>query len=553
MNSYMLIGLFTLTFVGQRALGFPAGGCAGGGIAADGHAAVDETAAGELEDGGFALQIGEEIVVPDFPISIETGLAYDFQIVSTTTDKTFGGALVRLQTDAHLSLNPGEGGNVHSAEVCVPPVVGSMHTDSSQKASFVGSWELLSEGSLNVDVMVLEENSAVGSTYWHGTYFLEVVDVLPDVPIGTSRLLQFNSSSSPAGSFATPSPSGFFTFAPTSATFPLPQPTAPVSAPPPPPPTPPTPPAPSPVTQPTPGTVVQETFDGVLLVFSGVREMGLGEISDFELITKDWFETFYLEFRNDANSTVAEDMQTFIRVTDQVVSVGQDGDLLMNEVTYQQEIVCTTQFNNFPPMTFITFPFSQAQANQEYADLLKSQIAAFEDLQSPIPTPQFTESDDGGNIGVIVGSVVGVGVFIAILVVAILIWRKKKSAVVGKENTAQPDAGGEIHSNTQPNAAAAENPSDIVAEEVPPSTILADAVLIEEDIQVPPAGADQRLPGFKDQARSVGKPPQDPQPLTDNQGLPQFKDQVRYVSQPRDQQPHTEARAPRARQVGLDP
>jgi len=507
MNSYILIGLITLTLVGQRALCFSAGtgGCPGdGGMASGGHAM------GELEDGGFALEIGEEIVVPDIPITIETGFAYDFQIISST-DKTLGRALIRLQTDAYLSLFPGESGDVRTTEACVPLIVDSMHTDTSQKTSFVGSCELLSEGSLSVNVVVLEESSFIGSTYWHSTYFFEVVDVLPDVPIGTSRLLQFPVSSPPSMSSA---PS--FSAAPSSFL----------------------PPAPSPATPPTSGTVVQETFDGVLLVFRGVRKMSLGEIQDFELITKNWFETFYFVPPNDFSTLDAEDMQTTIRVTDQVVSVGQDGDLLINEVTYQQEIVYTTEMNIIPPMDYITLPFLDNSANQEYADLLKSQIAAFEDVQSPIPTPQFTssESDDGGNVGVIVGSVVGIAVCIAILVVAILIWKKKKSTVVGRENTAQRNAGQEIRSNVQPNAATVENPPDIVAEEVPPSTVLADAVLIEEDIQVPLTGGDQGLPRFKDQARDVAKPSQD------HVGNP-----------PQDRQPHTKARAPRARHVGLDP
>ena len=315
----------------------------------------------------------------------------------------------------------------------------------------------------------------------------------------------------------------------------------------------------APRTNPTADTLVEETFSDVSLSFNGVSKMSGPETELFERLTKEWYESFFDERLGRVLQALmldARNMQTTIEVSNQNVSLSEDASALVNKITYKQTIAYTAESNNVDAKDYITLPFKDFDANTEYGEMLKSQLVAFQGVQSPLPIPQFGtitdasgDENDGesGSIAVIVGASIGGAVFLAIAAfVGIRVKKRKDNAgesrVVQHSNTP-------VDSQEQTSAQRSQGQSlasasglivyDGQGEAMAPHTFAAQAVLLESDnpstlqkdtteVQTPSAGSLEPAPPLQDMDTPM------PEPMavsTPSDGYPvQFKDQTRSAT-----------------------
>ena len=153
---------------------------------------------------------------------------------------------------------------------------------------------------------------------------------------------------------------------------------------------------------------------------------------------------------------------------------------------------------------------------------MKSELDAFQDLQSPLPIPQFeTSTDDGGDendgkgnaIGVIVGASIGGAVFLAI-VVFVGIRVKQRNEHAGESVRAVQQSNNPVESRDQTSALRVSSPVESQGQSLPsaagvivydgqgealaPRTEAAQAVVLASDNSTT---LRELLPKFKDQVQ----------------------------------------------------
>lgn len=177
---FRLFALFTL-YVARTAKSFPngAGGCAGD-MAAVGGYHLDKSnnrtvSTNTLAAGGVDVRIGDVLLDPNAVADFATG--QNHTVTVETTQFPIRGTLIRLQApegiDTTAALTPGM--LMQAAKACVPsfPVVGTTHTDSSDKTALMSTIRFDDAAkSVILDVTVVFINGPAGSVYLYSRYLV---------------------------------------------------------------------------------------------------------------------------------------------------------------------------------------------------------------------------------------------------------------------------------------------------------------------------------------------------------------------------------------------
>jgi len=205
------------------------------------------------------------------------------------------------------------------------------------------------------------------------------------------------------------------------------------------------------------GSPMQKEFLGITLEFVRVRKLTGKEIEKFEALMEDWFEGFFRErsgpqrkIQGDSAPVAVRDMATNITVTDQDLVAGDaaEGRLYdVNTITYDQTIEYLALENALRPKQYIELPFLNLDENEEFGDMLSSNISAFRFVHTPISVPELREDrDEGGTAtGAIVGIAVGAAAALGIVAgLSTMKWKKKKQ----EENSTEATIESNIRSST---------------------------------------------------------------------------------------------------------
>lgn len=112
--------------------------------------------------------------------------------------------------------------------------------------------------------------------------------------------------------------------------------------------------------------MVQETCSDVSLSLNGVSTMSGLATETFERLTKEWYESFFIER---SGRSFARNMQTTIDVAKTNVYYSEDDSSLVNTITYKQTIVYMAESNNKEANHCISLPFKDINATTEYGEI----------------------------------------------------------------------------------------------------------------------------------------------------------------------------------------
>ena len=187
-------------------------------------------------------------------------------------------------------------------------------------------------------------------------------------------------------------------------------------------------PNPTPGTSPTTnGTAVNVRVEDISIEFVGVERLGLQETVEFESISKGWFEKF---FDSQRDSVGAHDLITSFQVRDQaVVLTNEEEKRSVNTIFYDQTVSYVAQSHALKPEEYIRQPFSNSDANAEYAALLAEGIPAFSNVETPIALPQVPSGDGDDKISTALVAGIAVAAVVVLIVAGLVTkryWTKPK-------------------------------------------------------------------------------------------------------------------------------
>ncbi len=178
--------IFTTFLLLSSVVAYPngAGSCPGGVTAVGGsHLNASTVVNGTLEEGGFTVDIGGNILVPG---NVTNFTADDFHLVFLTgTTDYFKGFLLRLEwlngsgrESTVFALSPDEFGlnDTQIEETCIANNVGGItHTASDDKFSTYGFLSVAELGDLALDVTVVVASNTTLSTFYYSRYVISAV------------------------------------------------------------------------------------------------------------------------------------------------------------------------------------------------------------------------------------------------------------------------------------------------------------------------------------------------------------------------------------------
>jgi hypothetical protein len=225
-----LIAVSLLLFSAFERLGVDAfrtgaGGCDGG-MAAVGGLHLDNSNGREvmestLSEGAISVSINGQILSTTTQTDLPIGR--DLVLSVNADDIPYKGVLVRLEAPSGVATGGAlvPDANTQNAIICMSPVVGITHTDSSEKSMATGTIRF-DEEVLNValDVTVVFENSAV-SAYVYSRLLVN----FRATPIGTPTTTPFAPSTPPVAPIPIASPTNLPTSSPPVAPSPITSPT----------------------------------------------------------------------------------------------------------------------------------------------------------------------------------------------------------------------------------------------------------------------------------------------------------------------------------------
>jgi len=128
------------------------------------------------------------------------------------------------------------------------------------------------------------------------------------------------------------------------------------------------------------GDRIDEMFESIMMVFVGVRQLGLQSQNDFEDIYEEWYQSY---FEANSEAVGARNMET--RITFRSQSMLDD---TRSAITYDQSISYNEQSEaSLSSEDLISLPFTDEQERQKLVVSLAEGIDEFSDVQSPIDQP----------------------------------------------------------------------------------------------------------------------------------------------------------------------
>jgi len=167
----------------------------------------------------------------------------------------------------------------------------------------------------------------------------------------------------------------------------------------------------------------QITFMGISLDFVGVTQLGLNEIETFEDIMESWYEDYY---SGDVEVQTIVSFRSQKVTTDESVLTG-----VVNTLVYDQSLSYTEKDLTITEEELLFQPFHDETHKQKFGDLLRGNINAFQNLQSPLKTPVLSFApatlNDPGNGGLSTGAIAGIAAgmgFSVLLGVGFFLYRR---------------------------------------------------------------------------------------------------------------------------------